>query len=352
MYDVPGGVVSGERKISKTDPEYKAWKVWFASIARAVGAVEWGRSGGTNVKIAVGIPCAAIGVVFKGEIDVSGTSRHHAQADTQPIFQVDICLLHPDGYAFSLFVKSFGIVRLTLASALRYVTSHLSISIYRLETSYTPYPGLPAIVIALSTSPAELCQWLGLDHLTWQKGFANEEALYAWLVTVKKGSFLDQAHSKMGREKRDVKHAGVKNDTKVGGWKAFLEWMRDALESPYRAPAGLAITPAPLVIQLPVEASQNIDPEAPLPLDPLAKETIVRFGKWTEFEEAMVERKHLATIRAMQQKKRNKPIVVEPYSSRSPAQEPSTSSATSTLVRKISSLSLGSRPHTPVVFQS
>jgi hypothetical protein len=114
----------------------------------------------------------------------------------------------------------------------------------------------------------------------------------------------------------------------------------------------LTITPAPLAIKLPVEAGQAIDPEAPLPLDPLAKETIVRFGKWTEFEEAMVERKHLATIRATQQKKRNKPVVVEPYSLHNPAQEPSTSSATSTLVEKISSLSLGSRPHTPVVFQS
>ena len=62
-----------ERKMGNEHPVYAHWKAWFISIARAVQAVQWNRSGGTSVKVAVAIPCTIIEAHF-GHVDGSEVS--------------------------------------------------------------------------------------------------------------------------------------------------------------------------------------------------------------------------------------------------------------------------------------
>lgn len=249
--------------------------------------------------------------------------------DSQPIFQVDICLLPPDEYIFSWFIKSYGIVRITLASAVKFLTKDLALTINNLRTSYTPYHGLPAVEIALSASPSEVCVWLGLDYVRWEEGFMNVEELYLWLTNVPADSVLGMAHRKMGKEKIDSKHSGSKKEAKLPEWKSFINWLRENDDSPWKAPDNLlAVTVAP-----PIEMNHKIDPKNPNVLDDIAKEAIVLWGKWEMFDKEVQERKALAVIRAQQQQRRSK----------------ADSSNVSTITRKISSLSLSSRPHTPVM---
>lgn len=72
VYDVTEHA-KGVRKMGTDDVDYQPWSQWFQSIARAVDAVQWNRSGGTSVKIAVAIPCKLVGAHLeaKNGVEVS-----------------------------------------------------------------------------------------------------------------------------------------------------------------------------------------------------------------------------------------------------------------------------------------
>lgn len=219
---------------------------------------------------------------------------------------------------------------------------------------YSPYPGFEPIKFELTAVPADMCNWLGLDYGRYEQGFKNEKELWLWATDIR--PFLDKDGKEVGQGKiREAWEILVKPDTrrrkegviprtgksekgKNPTWLAFLNWLRRGEDSPFRKEyvprppradidvvnspddkptaseqnaTALAQTPTKTDNAVPhstpphsSQANQNIiDVNNPTVLCPNAKEALVWWSRWEDFQRVMQSRREVAEARAASQRK-------------------------------------------------
>jgi len=165
---------------------------------------------------------------------------------------------------------------------------------------YSPFVGLPRFSIPLTSSPAAVCQWFGLDYPRWLDGrFAGVSDLWYWLTDVAADSLAADAWNKIVRgaevPTKGLKSAGTKLDDVV----AFVRWLRTA--------SRFAVDPELWDSSCAdVQVSTELMPDMPTPLHTLAKSALERWNKMDKHDELLKTRSEEARVLAASQQKRKK----------------------------------------------
>lgn len=113
---------------------------------------------------------------------------------------MDVLLRNPDNVDLSHFILSYGAVRAILLMAVNIICPQLVLHDRLLAFIYSPFVGLPTISIPLTSSPAAVCEWFGLDYPHWRSNrFAGLSDLWQWLTDVAADSLAADAWKKIVR---------------------------------------------------------------------------------------------------------------------------------------------------------
>lgn len=234
-----------EEKEQQSGEENKAFRDWTVSVVKKIGGSEWKRSGTNGVVISAAVPCSVlVGVELEldeekaklekeqgYDVSNSSDSQINPQADAERYFQVDIQLVPAQYIHFTSFTRSYS--NTILSHAVSYLSPSIKLHGTHLGLRYSPYFGLKPIKVELTSSPAELCKWLGLDVAIMDNGFDSEKQLWVWATTVQPGGKIDKAWRIVTNPRRATEKTGKHNKVKDEAWMRFIGWLRRGEDSPY-----------------------------------------------------------------------------------------------------------------------
>lgn len=119
-----------------------------------------------------------------------------------------------------------------MSHAISYLSHCTKLHGTHLGIRYLPYVGIEPIKVELTSSPVELCEWLGLDVERMERGFDNEKQLWQWATKVAPGGKIDKAWRIITNPKRKSRE-GKGKTRKAGAWSIFVVWLRTGEDSPY-----------------------------------------------------------------------------------------------------------------------
>ena len=191
---------------------------------------------------------------------------------------------------------------------------------------HSPYFGLPAIDIFLTSDSARFASWTGLDHSRWYASrFATEREVWDWLTAVEPDSLLGRGWKRLARPhvSRDVAAPGHKRQVKGGALNRFFDYLREPGSQWAQTTDPTTPTKADEVPPLSPSATstwsstfsdidQNptaLDPEHPVPLDGRAQAALEYWGKTDEYAKELEVRKTKA--REIAESRRRKAVARE-----------------------------------------
>jgi len=216
-------------------------------------------------------------------------------------YQVDILLRNPTNADFSHFILSYGPTRAILLLAVNITCPQIVLHDHLLNLIYSPFVGLPKIVINLTSSPLAFCDWFGLDYDRWKAGaFDSPLDLWEWLTAVQPGSLAAEAWEKIVKGAETPTKGLKPPGSKLNDVIAFIRWLRES--------SAFAVDPSFWDSRV-VACSDpltELTPEAPTPLEPRAVEALKRWNKMIELDEALGKRTEEARVMVKSQEKRKK----------------------------------------------
>jgi hypothetical protein len=163
-------------------------------------------------------------------------------------------LVQPNRLQFSVMTQSYGVTALLYAAAVRRMSSSLTCHNDRFVIRYSPYQGLKALEVELTSDPLQFMEWAGLDPIRFEQGFQTEKQYWLWLTCLtdedqgaddkereEKYEALMQKRFPQGWRVMAMKKSGEKDSTKMpkGHTKVrlevmvrFREWLKTTIYVP------------------------------------------------------------------------------------------------------------------------
>lgn len=181
------------------------------------------------------------GVIPKLQIDVEDEkydpADYAANAVSNPAkdFQIDFITTPPEQFAIHHFFLSYGDCGMLIGQLVHATGSRMGADssaapqannyVVRfgqqgLFTSYSSTPNQKDDLI-LSTSPAKICEFLGLDYSEWRHGFGSEQHIFNWACQSPYIHLVDFERTKRGREM----------------YLRFIDYVKETLEPTKRKPS-------------------------------------------------------------------------------------------------------------------
>ncbi|WVW78203.1 hypothetical protein I302_100154 [Kwoniella bestiolae CBS 10118] len=307
------------------------------TMRHSLGATGWRRRG---PEISFKVPCGII------------TRDESADVEDDKFYQVDVLLVSPESFAFNHLMSSYSSTGVLLGRVLRQLSRSFTLHLTHLVVRHSPYFGIPPIDITLTTSPAEFCDWLGLNYKVWKDEgdrWENEADFWKWMTTAREGSPAAQATNKVAMRTRTVTDEGSTNKKRrkrADFADRFYDWLRsesqwaptpDQGEPTISPPESVPPTPTPLPTSGPNDAENTtaslptidqilsakaanqskspasscnpdnpsfIDPDHPKPLDARVAAAIEYWKKQETYDAILAERKVVAKVLADRQRDR------------------------------------------------
>jgi hypothetical protein len=258
--------------------------------------------------------------------------------------------------------QSYGVTALLYAAAVRRMSSSLTCHNDRFVIRYSPYQGLKAVEVELTSDPLEFMKWAGLDPDRFERGFETEKEYWLWLTCLtdenqganeeerkEKYEALMQKRFPQGWRVMAAEKSGEKDSTKMpkGHTKVRLEvmarfrdWLKTTIYAPQDSTPKVAptsptdngsIKPTSLDISSTADQissltlgtspptttqstrppldpkEQNlVDPAKPRELSSSAHSALEYFGKISEWDKLFQSRKEEARVMADRQARNNR----------------------------------------------
>jgi hypothetical protein len=228
----------------------------------------------------------------------------------QPIYQLDIMMIHTASIDFDMFATSYRSTLRILSASIRNLSRSVSLHQTFLALRHLAYPGLRPVELVFTNSAEEFCDWVGLDYRFWKENhFANQTVFWEWLSDVEEDSILGKAYTRLVRG-LDIPHK-KKYKLKDTDWSEFKQYLHDKSKF-----AKYALSPDELAAKIESIALRDqekqeeelvnpsfVDPNSPVPLDLLAKAALVRWDLVEDYEKELRQRKEEAMMLCFRQKK-------------------------------------------------
>jgi hypothetical protein len=252
--------------------------------------------------------------------------------------------------------QSYGVTALLYAAAVWRMSSSLTCHNDRFVIRHSPYQGLKAVEVELTSDPLEFMKWAGLDSIRFERGFETEKEYWLWLTCLtdesqganeeerkEKYEALMQKRLPQGWRVMAAKKSGEKDSTKMpkGHTKVRLEvmarfrdWLKTTIYAPQTPPVkadptapidndstepdvssalssltlGTSPPPASHSNRTPPDPKEQnlVDPAKPRELSFSAHSALEYFGKVSEWDQLFQSRKEEARVMADRQARNNK----------------------------------------------
>jgi hypothetical protein len=211
---------------------------------------------------------------------------------------------------------SYGQTLIILFSAIRSLSPSLTLGGTHLEIVHPAYADVPRVRVFLTLDVTELCEWLGLDLGKWRSGFDDLQEYWTWLATPKPGSALHQAWNIVVRYRPSWPKVSGQAKRRRQVWDEFQVWLARSEQSPWAETRGEGVEAGTSALRGETDGgSQDLRdqsgdtmgrPEDPVPLDEIARQALVRWGRQNEFDRAVLSAKRTAFERWERQDRRRR----------------------------------------------
>lgn len=213
-------------------------------------------------------------------------------------------MIPPERLHFPLVSTSFGSTILLLSTALRVISQSLTLDMTHLVLRQSPFVGLPAVDVFLTSDATCFCTWTGLDYTRWTRGMGSEEEAWKWMTEVEPDSIMGRAWGRLARPRDRTKQDEKRG--KPGDLDRFIKWLRSP-RSKWYDPNTIILRPKEVPQDSQIGAAVKptlLDPVRPKLLESRAVAALKHWGKMEEYERGMEERRAVAREMAGRQRKR------------------------------------------------